>query len=106
MDLRTKIKSSFSNELAAIEKRLLEIEPEKARRIYDLHENWNGTDDDTIEEYNIEYLDIEKGTLQMRRQFILDRRESWLPKSIWNLIVPIVIAVIAAYITVKWVDIQ
>lgn len=37
--------------------------------------------------------------LELRRKFILDRRESWLPKTTWNLLVPIVVSIIATIFT-------
>lgn len=86
--------------LAQIEERLLVIEYEKPRRIHNAQENPSGDEWDQIMEADeIAHLDVEKAQLQLKRQFIIDRRESWLPKTIWNLIVPIIAAIITAYIT-------
>ena len=38
-------------------------------------------------------LNAKLNKLETERQFILDHRESWLPKTIWNIIVPIIISV-------------
>ena len=86
--------------LREIEKRLLEIEDEKHRRIHNASENHSWSVEDEIEEDNIKYLDVEKTQLQHRRQFILDRRSSWKAKIIWNIIAPMLVAIITAYITV------
>ncbi len=85
--------------LKDIEERLLEIDAEKSARIHNAKEDYSGSIDDEIEANDIAYLDVEKTQLEMKRQFILDKRESWLPKTIWNLFVPIVVAIITAYIT-------
>lgn len=84
--------------LKAIEERLLEIEHEKPMRIHNSKENYSGSIEDEIEAADIDYLDVEKAQLQLKRQFILDNRSSWLAKSIWNVIVPIVVSIITTYI--------
>ncbi|MDP3735460.1 MAG: hypothetical protein Q8R39_03465 [bacterium] len=85
--------------LKAIEERLLEIEHEKPYRIFNLKEYYSASIEDFIEGEDIEFLNVQKTQLQLKRQFILDKRESWLPKTIWSFLVPIVLAIIAAYIT-------
>lgn len=84
--------------METIEKRLLEIEEEKPRRIHNLSEDFSNSEDDYIEGLEIGWLDNEKALLQLKRQFILDRREGWKSRVIWNILVPIVVAVITAYI--------
>ncbi len=84
--------------LKKIEERLLEIELEKPCRIYDLHEQYHGSDEDALEEERIAELDIEKTRLQLKRQFMLDGRNNWKAKSLWDIAVPIVVAVITAYL--------
>ena len=44
-------------------------------------------------------LKIEVEQLEINRQFILDRRESFFLKTVWNIIVPIVLSAITTYIT-------
>ncbi|MDZ4284421.1 MAG: hypothetical protein U1A28_01190 [Patescibacteria group bacterium] len=85
--------------LKAIEERLLEIEHEKPYRIFNLKEYYSASIEDFIEGEDIEFLNVQKTQLQLKRQIILDQRESWLPKTIWSFLVPIVLAIIAAYIT-------
>ena len=34
------------------------------------------------------------GELETKRRFILDRRESWLPKTIWSAVVPIIVSIV------------
>jgi hypothetical protein len=87
-------------ELETIEKRLLEIDGEREAREHNLHENFSGSVDDEMEAYDIKHLDIEKSQLELRRQFILDKREGWKQRVVWDLLVPIVVAIIAAYLTV------
>ena len=36
--------------------------------------------------------------LELKRQHILDRRNSWLPKSIWNIFIPIIVAIATTYL--------
>lgn len=88
----------FSKEsLKEIEKRLLEIEEEKPRRIHNARDNNPGGIEDEIEALDIQFLDIEKSQLQLKRQFILDRRDSWKYRVIWNIIAPVVVALVTAY---------
>lgn len=84
--------------LEEIEKRLLEIEEEKPWRIHDYSENYTESIEDEIEELSIRQLDIEKATLQMKRQFILDERNAWKARVFWDVIVFIVVATITAYL--------
>jgi len=85
--------------LSYIEKRLLEIDEEKDRRKFNLKENYTNSIEDTIEADDIKYLDIEKGKLQLTRQFILDKRDDWKAKVLWSIIAPTIVASIVAYIT-------
>ena len=41
--------------------------------------------------------------LEFERKFILDRRESWLPRTIRNLLVPIIILIITTFFTL-WLE--
>jgi len=84
--------------LEDIEKRLLEIDEEKARRAHNLKENYTNSIEDIIEADDIDYLDIEKVKLQFKRQFILDKRGSWKAKVLWGIISPIIVATITAYL--------
>ena len=34
--------------------------------------------------------------LKTERKFLLDRRESWLPKTLWMVLVPIAVSIVAA----------
>ncbi|MCX6731814.1 MAG: hypothetical protein NTX55_02380 [Candidatus Parcubacteria bacterium] len=81
-----------------IEKRLLEIEEEKPRRIHNASENYSGSWDDELETLDIAYLDVEKAILQMKRQFILDKRNNWRARVFWNIVIPIIVAIITAYL--------
>ena len=71
MEIKQKLKN--------IEKRLLEIEQEKHILEFDT-------------------TDAEKVSLQLKRQFILDARNGWKTKGIWDVVVPIAVSVITAYL--------
>jgi len=43
-------------------------------------------------------LQSELTTLKTKRQFLLDRRNSWLPKTIWSVLVPIIVSVVSTII--------
>jgi len=85
--------------LEEIENRLLEIEIEKPRRLYELKEDYTGSDGDEIEALNIDYLDTEKTRLEMKRRFILDKRYGWKAKTFWSIVAPIIVAVVITIIT-------
>ncbi|GEM_PF-4832964 len=84
--------------LKDIEERLLEIDAEKSGRIHNAKENPSDDIYAFIEADDIDYLDVEKTQLQLKRQFILDERNDWKAKSIWNVIVPIFVSVITALV--------
>lgn len=90
--------------LKDIETRLLEIEHEKPMRIHNAKENYSGSMVDDIEFDDIAYLDVEKSQLQLRRQFILDKRGDWKPKIIWDVLVPIMVAVATTYIVATFIS--
>ncbi len=86
--------------ISDIEKRLLEIDEEKARRIFNMEDDPGSFQDiEGIEEIEtIKSLDREKGRLISQRQFILDERNSgWKSKIIWSIFVPIMISIITNY---------
>lgn len=85
-------------ELGSIQNRLLEIEEEKSRRLHNLREDYTGGIEDQLELSDILYLDTEKHILQIKRQFILD---GFQMRIIFNILVPIVISVITAYIVTR-----
>lgn len=39
--------------------------------------------------------------LTTERDFLISKREAWLPKTIWNLIVPLVVSVATAWIVIQ-----
>lgn len=39
--------------------------------------------------------------LRTEREFLLSKREAWLPKTVWNLVVPILVSVLTAIIVTK-----
>lgn len=42
--------------------------------------------------------------LESERHFIVDRRNSWKPKVIWNVLVPIAVSVVTAYIVTTFIS--
>ena len=90
------------NNLADIEKRLIEIVDEKPTRIYNLNESFSGDmTDHRDEEDAIAYLDTERDKLQIKRQFLLDRRNSWKMRFFWDILVPIFLSGVTAYLVSK-----
>ena len=89
--------------LKGVEERLLEIEYEKPMRIHNIEENFPRGNDIgyEIEIDSIAYLETEKSQLQLKRQFILDGRDSWKAKSVWNVIVPIIVSIVTTYIMIN-----
>ena len=73
--------------------KLKEIENE----IIEIHEYdlpFSGTSLAGTKEWKGKQLNI----LEARRRFLLDRRESWLPKTIWNLIIPILASIVTTIV--------
>lgn len=89
--------------LQDIEVRLLEIEHEIPMRINNARESFTDSIENDIESDAIAYLDVEKAQLQLKRQFILDERNGWKAKSLWNIVVPIIVSVITAYLVATWI---
>jgi len=85
--------------LTSIEKRLLEIDEEKSDRTFILKESYTGSFEDYMEKDAIAQLDIEKAKLQLKRQFILDRRNNWKARVFWSIVAPIIVATLVAYLT-------
>ncbi len=42
--------------------------------------------------------------LKSKRQFILDRRSGWKPKIFWNVLIPIMVSTITAYLVSVFVE--
>ena len=96
---KTTPQDDISLNLTSIEKRLLEIDEEKTERTFNLKENYTNSIENIMEADDIAYLDIEKGKLQLMRQFILDRRNNWKARVFWSIVAPIIVATIVAYLT-------
>lgn len=92
------LKYTGPTSLKGIEDRLLEIDHEKPMRIHNAGENYSGSINDEIEGDAIEHLDVEKNQLQRKLQSILDERNGWKAKSVWNVVVPIIVSIITAYV--------
>ncbi len=77
------------NGLQKIEKRILDVH-EKQRQAIRRGKN-NPFYDKEIENT--------LNQLGNERKFLLDRRESWLPKTIWMVLVPIIVSIVASILT-------
>ncbi|KKS96766.1 hypothetical protein A3B05_00015 [Candidatus Giovannonibacteria bacterium RIFCSPLOWO2_01_FULL_43_160] len=49
-------------------------------------------------------IEAQVAILEAERRFIIDRRNGWKPKVIWDVLVPIVVAVATAYIVATFVS--
>ncbi|MDP2704118.1 MAG: hypothetical protein Q8P01_02755 [bacterium] len=80
--------------LEHIEERLIIIEEEKVEHAphpYSLQ---------TLADKNkIINLEKERAKLQLKRQFILDKRNNWKAKLLWSFIIPVVVSMIVSIIT-------
>lgn len=100
MKIREKIANLFR--ISAIEKQIFEVKnemfglPQKLKNPYVNQ----GTLDKMVEKAKkplLHQLDL----LETERSFLISQRESWLPKTIWNLLIPILVSVITAIIVTK-----
>ena len=87
--------------LKKIENRIAEIQ-NKINQVYEIaYKKYPVKDhaDMAAEGGKTRLLRNEIETLETRRKFLLDRRESWLPKSLWNIIIPVLVSITASIIT-------
>lgn len=88
----------FKGKLKKIEKQIIEIKEQiNFNKNNDVSRQYGGEKSTLVELENEQLLD-ELDKLETQRNFLLDRRESWIPKTIWNVIVPIVVTVITLYV--------
>ena len=87
--------------LKSIESRIIEIQKQISQIYMTAYKKYPVKDhaDMAAEGGETKLLRNELETLETRRKFLLDRRESWLPKSIWNVVIPIVVSIIASITT-------
>ncbi|MCB9798567.1 hypothetical protein H6758_02485 [Candidatus Nomurabacteria bacterium] len=104
MSKKEEYKPDIPKSLKKVELRLLEIEEEKPRRIHNLQETFAGDYIDRImEEGEIKYLDTEKAQLLLQRQFLIDKRNDWKRKILWDILVPLIVATATSYLVTNWV---
>lgn len=95
----------FKGKLKKIEEQIIEIKGQiNLNKNNDVSLQCGGGKSPYVELEN-ERLSDELDKLETQRNFLLDRRESWMPKTIWNVIVPIVVTIITLYI-VKLLEIN
>lgn len=90
--------------LRKLEKRILAVHQEMSKKEDELSSrlSHHGVTDAQLQKLTKsenKLLQAEFEELTMERQFLLDRREYWLPKTIWILLVPIVVSLIVSIIT-------
>ncbi|MHB8870973.1 MAG: hypothetical protein ACYC5G_00740 [Candidatus Doudnabacteria bacterium] len=88
--------------LHKIEKRIIEIKQEIANKPKELRQPIPQEILDGQVRVAIKPLTEELEQLQLQRQFILDRRDNLFWKTIWNIIVPIVVSLITTYGAIKF----
>jgi hypothetical protein len=82
--------------LRIIEKRIIEIQKQIGQTYEMAYKRFAVKDhaDMAAEGGQTKLLRNELEELETERKFLLDRRENWLPKTIWIVIVPIVVSII------------
>lgn len=45
---------------------------------------------------------IEKAQLELERQFILDERNNWKSRMVWNVLVPIIVSLVTSFLIAKF----
>jgi hypothetical protein len=87
--------------LKNIEKRIVEIQKQISQTYETAYKRFPVKDhaDMAAEGGKTKLLRNELEELETKRRFLLDRRESWLPKTIWNVVIPIAISIIVTILT-------
>lgn len=94
---------------SSIENRIIELKQEIANKPKELGKRLEAVGvsqrqlDSLIEKDN-KSLKEELEGLEIQRQFILDRRNGWKPKVIWDMLVPIIVAVVTSYIVAAFLS--
>lgn len=88
-------------QLHSIEKRITEIQKQISQTYAIAYKKYAVKDhaDMAAEGGKTKLLRNELEELETKRKFLLDRRESWLPKALWNVLVPIIVSIIASLFT-------
>lgn len=87
--------------LRSIERRIVEIQKQISQTYETAYKHYSVKDhaDMAAEGGQTKLLRNELEELETKRRFELDRRESWLPKTTWNVTVPIFVSIVASIIT-------
>ena len=87
----------FKGKLKNIEEQIVEIKSKiNLNKNNDVVRQYGGKQSPDVEREN-DQLSGELDKLKSQRNFLLDRRGSWMPKTIWNVIVPILVTIITFY---------
>lgn len=88
----------FKGKLKKIEEQIIEVKRQiNFNRNNDISRQYGGGQSPHVKSEN-EQLSGELGKFETQRNFLLDRRESWMPKTIWNVILPIIVTIITLYL--------
>ena len=87
----------LKGKLKNIEEQILVLKSEiNSNKNNDVWLQYGGKQSPMIEQENLQLLSkLDK--LETQRKFFLDHRESWMPKTIWNVIVPVLVTIITLY---------
>ena len=89
------------SKITKIEKRIVEVN-HQIEEMYEIaYKKYPVKDhaDTAAEGGKTKLLRNEINTLEIQRRFLLDRRESWLPKTLWIVLVPIIISIVTSILT-------
>lgn len=87
--------------LRSIENRIAEIQKQISQTYETAYKKYSVKDhaDMAAEGGKTKLLRNELDELEIKRKFLLDRRESWLPKTLWNVVVPILSSIVTSIVT-------
>ncbi len=94
--------SSIENRIIELKQEITNKPTELSKRLEDIGVTQHQLDGLVEKDNNPLQAELEK--LEFKRQFILDRRDNLFWKTIWNILVPILVSITTTYFIVKFLD--